>query len=216
MKDKQRLYVIGGPSRAGKTIVANKLAQQKSLINISTDTIRSIIRNQLSGITPGNIGKVTFQVPTIRAIENFSMEFTRNDGAEDENAWLGAIGIINFYDQKNEADILIEGVAVDYPKQVREIKLNNLDAKVAFVGYSNESVAQEIFNYSMENKDHVYADMQRFGKGIEHIINFVRNEIPKNLERKKQAQEFGYGYFDRNEMSFDKHTQAVIDYLLND
>jgi 2-phosphoglycerate kinase len=67
--NKHRLYLIGGRSRAGKSTIAQELAEAKSLgLIIKTDYIRAAIRNLIVGEPSLSSNTETFETyPTVRS-----------------------------------------------------------------------------------------------------------------------------------------------------
>jgi len=212
MEKKHTLYIIGGVARAGKSTIAREMARRKSIIILPTDAIRSAIRYVLMGDVPISPGKVNFKGTTTYGLDQI-WPFERNDQSEDDLAWLGVFALIRKYDRLNAYDVLFEGVAIT-PKVISELKLENLDVKVVFIGYNNESHIGSILAHAKKEKDYIYREMEESGRGEEYVKEAVRNGIKQSSEIKKQAEEFGYKYFDVTEQSsFEEHVQTVVRYL---
>ena len=227
MQKKRILYIIGGLSRIGKTKIAEKMTERKRgfLIKLHTDRIRdsvkSIIRYGPQKTAPGDSREITFEFPTMckqpTEKKSLTIKFTRNDGDEDAYGWLGVTNMINFYDQNNECDILVEGVAVE-PKLIRELKLENLIIKGVFIGFGrdpiiNESIIKSIVDYSTKEKDHFYIQHNGDSEAMKQDLeNTVRSYIKNRSKFEKQVKECGCEHFDRTE-HFEEDVQSVVNRL---
>lgn len=215
-KTKHTIYFIGGPARVGKTIISLKLIRQKHLIPISTDGIRAAMRKILIGESHVSVdhiefkGNATFRRPG--SLKPHKISFARKSKNEEDLAWIGVAGLIERYDARNVADILIEGIAVT-PGRVHSLKLKNLKVRAAFVVYSNESHMKSILRYSKKNNDWVQTWIKEHGGDTSHVKKWIQKEIVKNASTEKQAHRFGYGYFDVTERPFKSHVQTVLRYL---
>ena len=212
---RHKLYIIGGVARVGKSIIAREMSRRKCLTVLPADSIRSAIRYVLMGNPAISPGKISFQGMATYG-SNQTLPFERNGQSEDDLAALGVFALSMKYDRTNAYDVLFEGVSIT-PKLVSELKLNNLDMKVAFIGYNNASHAESILTHSKKEKDYIYTEMVQSGKGDEYVKDTIQNGIKHSDEIKQQAQALGYKYFDATKIaSFEEHVQAVVDYLLKE
>jgi 2-phosphoglycerate kinase len=211
MENKHTLYLVGGTARAGKSTVASRMARA-DLISLPTDFVRSIIRNALVGNAPINVGKFNFEGIASYG-ENQSWPIKVDNLSEDELAWRCVRSMIHNYDVANKHDILFEGVAIT-PQEVNALQLNNLVLKVVFLGYNNESHADNIITHAKEAHDYIYGEMLRSGKGENYVRENIAGDINRSHEIKEQAERFGYRYFDVTQASsFEHHIQAALNYL---
>jgi 2-phosphoglycerate kinase len=219
MPPTRKLYIIGGTPRVGKSTIAKMMVKQDPTIQqISTDRIGPIIRNVLVGDMAENVHTVTFKTTVTYArpgeVKIYTKEFSRHDQSEDDLAWIGVVGLLeNYFDRQSGPDVLIEGVAIT-PQRVHDLKLDHFDIRAAFVGYGSDSHAKSILEYSKRKKDWLYKEMEQNGKGDEHVSEMVREAIPQNLKMKENAEKFGYAYFDVSAKLFEEHVNAVMEYLL--
>jgi 2-phosphoglycerate kinase len=186
---------------------------RQDLIILPTDFIRSIIRSALIGNAPINVGAFAFNGAASYG-EHQSWPIEVNNLNEDALAWRCAVSLINNYDAANRHDVLLEGVAIT-PEEVNALKLKNLILKVVFVGYNNESHADNIIAHAKEAHDYIYGEMLRSGKGDAYVRENIKNDIKRSDEIKLQAEKLGYAYFDATKAaSFEDHIQTVVNFLL--
>ncbi len=225
MENNHTLYIVGGLSRTGKSKIADKIQEQKLLFRFNTDEIRdgikAIIRYGPQKVLQGNSMEITLRVPkTIKQpsdLENLNIKFVRNDDDENSYGWDGIVHILNFYDAKNECDLLIEGVAIK-PELIRELRLKNFIIKGVFIGFGNDSMINNsiikfIVNYSMQNEDHFYRQWDGNPEKMKaDLENTIRNYNKDKPELERRIKECGCEHFDRTE-HFEEDIQAVISLL---
>lgn len=212
MEDRRTLYLIGGVPRSGKSTVANRMARH-GLITLPTDFIRSIIRSALVGNAPINVDTFSFEGAASYG-EGQLWPIEAKNFSEDALAWRCAVSLINNYDTADRNDVLFEGVAIT-PEGTNALTLKNLIPKIAFVGYNDESHAENIIAHAKEAHDYIYGEMLRSGKGDDYVRENIKNDIRRSDEIKRRAEEFGYAYFDATKSpSFEDHVQAVMKFLL--
>jgi hypothetical protein len=185
---KNKLYVIGGQSGAGKSTITGEILKQRNFILIQTDLIRWATRNAITGENPDkHIQRITFKGTATYQLANdpkiqSNIPIERNDMGEDDLAWLGVVGMINAYDNTPNisADILVEGVAAK-PAEIDKLKskLKNFEIKnPVFLGYSDGP-----------------------------------DGLASSEALKKEVEKFGFKYFDRTTHPIHEHVQSVIDYV---
>lgn len=216
-KPQHTLYVIGGPARVGKTTIANAVMRRKHLIIISTDVIRTGIKDLLIGELKGYPRKIGFKsVVTFQEQGSLKLRkktFARTALSEDDLAWIGMQGIIQTYDRPGKSDLLIEGIAIT-PERIHALKLKSFIVKAVFVGYSDPSHVASILDYSQKKKDWVYKWIQERRGKTSDVNNWVKKGIVSSAKMEKAAKKFGYKYFDVTKRPFKKHVTAVLGYLL--
>lgn len=198
---------------------AAKVTEKNLLIELPTDYIRFIIRMIFAGENRGLSGmgfegEASFTGGDKTSKRPIKIEYQ----GEDLNAWNALTGIIADYDRQNENDILIEGVAIK-PDKIKELALENLAVKAAFLGYNDEAYATPLLAYlqteAEKKKDYLYGEMKNSGKSEEDFVRDWMREVVKagNLLR-EQAKASGLEYFDvTSHGSFEEYIQAVINYL---
>lgn len=214
---KHTLYVIGGPPRSGKTIIAHRLMRRKPLVLISTDATRSIIRSVFLGEGRVSVDRLSFR-GTARfrrpgSLKTHQVSFAKVVRDEDALAWQGIKGAIQGYDRINKIDLLVEGIAVT-PERLARLKLKNLVLSPVFMGYSDVSHADSVLAYSKKNRDWVYTWLKERKGDDSHVRAWVQKKVAYSRKIKKNAERLGYKYFDVTARPFEKHIQVVSNYLL--
>ena len=214
---KHVIYLIGGQTRAGKTIISRQIMRRKHLISVSTDVIGAVVKKVLIDESYVSIEKISFKGKvSLRRPGDLKIHkiiFEKNSDENDNLTWDGVLGLIETYDRKNNIDILIEGIAVT-PERVSRLKLKNLSIKAVFVGYSNESHADAILKSSKKNKDWIQIWLKEHGGDESLVEDWVKEGIIKSKRVEKLAKKFGYKYFDITKRPFREYVKAVSDYLL--
>jgi hypothetical protein len=214
-KRQHTLYVIGGVARTGKTTVLQKLMRRRGAVIVQTDGIRAAIRRALFGHAYLAVEKMrinvqaTFHKPG--SLKKYTIDRTQVPKGEDALAWEGVLGLIESYDRKNAADVIVEGVAAT-PERVHKLKLKNLRLCAVFIGYENVSHFQSVLAYANKKKDWVYTSIKEHGGDTAHIFQGVKDGIVKSRRIRKSAQRFGYGYFDVSTRRFREHVAEVLAY----
>ncbi len=127
-----KLYVIGGLPRCGKTTILNEVLQKRPMIAVSSDAIRA----------------------GVRYLNEHNRINEEPDMVEDQIPWEILIGLIQRYDHKN-IPLIVEGI-VFTPERVNSLKLKNLELRAAFVGFSSDEFVEQAIDYGKASKDWVY------------------------------------------------------------
>ena len=148
------------------------------------------------------------------SIETFVTDAFRPNG-NDELAWLNLTNHLRT--TQFNGDVLIEGVAIK-PQRVNELALEKFVlARAVFLGYGKESHADTILACARrETKTDWVAGKLRVNPQYENDVrSWMGPGIPESAELKKEAEEYGYGYFDITDHPiFEEYVSAVATYLL--
>ncbi|MDE1974951.1 MAG: hypothetical protein KGI49_00340 [Patescibacteria group bacterium] len=107
-----------------------------------------------------------------------------------------------------------EGMTVT-PERVKELTLNTLEIRAAFVGFKDQSYLDDILKHSKENGDWVYKKIMEEERGDDSSVRqWFNNAIVRNGEIEKLSKEYGYGFFVPDKDNFGGYCDAVVDYLL--
>jgi 2-phosphoglycerate kinase len=216
-KKKHILYVVGGLSRTGKTIVAGSIMRRKHLVVIPTDAIRAALRKVLIGESRVSVERISFRsAATYRrpgSLRKRRIVRVRKTKREDDLAWIGVRGLIETYDRKNMVDVLLEGIAIT-PERIGRLKLKNLKVRAVFLGYSSISHGAAMLAYSRRKHDWVNTWIKEHGGDESHVHEWVRKGISRSAAIEKAAKKFGYRYFDISRRPFKEQIGAAVDYLL--
>ncbi len=182
------LYIISGASRAGKSIIAKKIAAQMGIPYLSLDWIMMGFTN---GIPEYGVHDKLFPDEIAQRLWGF----------------LKAMFESMIY---VETDCVIEGEAI-LPELLIELTNKYPDElKVCFLGFTDVSItkkAEEIRAYSSEKKDWL-AD-----KSDAYIMDHVQNMMAHSHKIKRSCEEHNMPYLDTSEKFLDTLDNAV-NYLL--
>ncbi len=185
------LYLIGGSPRCGKTTIFNSFINKKPMIAIPTDAIRAGVRylNKHNRI-------------------NFS-----EDEIENNLPWEMVVGLIHRYDHKN-IPLIIEGVVIT-PERVKNLKLDNLELRAVFVGFTEETHIEKIIEHGLTEKDWVYDHITSNNGDDTEVRKMFKSLQEKNKLTKEKADEYGYSFFSPEDLPFEDYCNTVVQHLLS-
>jgi len=134
----------------------------------------------------------------------------------DTLAWLNLVDYLT--KNKFNSDVLIEGVAIT-PEKVNQLNLVEFSSKAVFLGFGRESHANSILTHAEREKanDWLYIELQAGRYTEAGIRNSMKGGIEESTKLKREAEKYGYGYFDITDyMNFDEYIRNVTNYLLNE
>jgi hypothetical protein len=181
------LYLISGASRAGKTIVAERLSLQKGLSYFSLDWL---IMGFTNGITEYGIHDKLFP----------------DEIAERSWSFLKAMFESMIW---GEVNYIIEGEALLPELIIELLKKYPTEIKICFLGFTDVSPAEKaetIKAFSHKNKDWLS------DKSDAYIIDHVKNMIAHSIKIKKSCTENGIVYFDTSK-NFPDAIDKALKYL---
>ena len=185
-----RLYVIGGSPRCGKTTILNDVLQKKPMIGVSSDAIRA----------------------GVRYLSEHSRINEDSEMIEDQLPWEILVGLIQRYDHLN-IPLIVEGV-VFTPERVNDLKLKNLELRVAFVGFSSNEFTELVIEYGKESKDWVFDKIQANDGSESDVREMFGSLQQKALKLKEKAEQYEYNYFTPDHQDFANYRAEVVNYLL--
>lgn len=184
-----KLYIIGGSPRCGKTAILNEVLKLQPMIGVSSDAIRAGVRylNRNNRINESE------------------------DMVEDVLPWEMMIGLIQRYDHLN-IPVIVEG-AVFTPARVNSLQLKNLKPHVCFVGFSSDTFIDQVIEHGKQVKDWVHANIEEHG-GENNVRETMKDLQAKSIRLKAEAEEYGYQFFEADRISFNEYKDEVVKYLL--
>lgn len=182
------LYIISGSSRAGKTMIAKKIAAQKGISYFSLDWL-------VMGFTNG--------------IKEYGIHDKLFPDEIAERAWsfLRAMFESMIWGEEN---YIIEGEAILPELIIELLKKHPGKVKICFVGFTDVDVDEKVTDikrYMVGKKDWLS------DKSDEYIIDHVENMVAHSLQIKKSCEKNGLPYFDTSTNFMDK-IDDVIHYML--
>jgi hypothetical protein len=185
-----KLYVIGGLPRCGKTTILNDVIQIQPMIGVSSDAIRA----------------------GVRYLNEHNRINEEHDVIEDVIPWEILIGLIQRYDHKN-IPLIVEGI-VFTPERVNSLRLKNLVLRAAFVGFSSDDFVEQAIEYGKQSKDWVYEKINANNGSEEDVREMFAGLQQKGAKLKEEAREYGYQYFTPDNKSFADYKIEVANFLL--
>ncbi len=213
------VYLIGGSPRSGKTIIFNEVIKQKPMIAVSSDALREAARFTLLEERFVTIQKLSFEGDATfhRAGENKDISHTKHffyEIDQEELTWNTIKGLISYYDRKGGVPLIIEGMAIT-PERVKSLSVKDLEIRAVFLGFTDESYFEKIFEYSNDKKDWIYKKINQEDGGDDSAVRkWLKEELVKNKNAAALAEEYGYKFFSPHENSFEEYRNKVVKYLL--
>ena len=115
------LYIIGGASRSGKTLLARKVVAEKQIPYFPLDSL-------FSGLAYGAPG--------------LGVRYEDSQTERPEKIWPVLSQMLGFF-QREEKDFLVEGDSI-LPSQVKELIDGGLQTKACFLGYPTLSKDEKL------------------------------------------------------------------------
>lgn len=186
-----KLYVIGGSPRCGKTMIMNQIIAEKPMVGVSSDAVRAGARY---------------------LNRNKRIEETE-DIVEDVLPWEMMIGLIQRYDHLN-IPVVVEGV-VFTPARVHSLTLKNLKLQVAFVGFSSDAFIEQVIAHGKQAKDWVHANIEEHTGSEDNVRAVMKDLQEKSVRLKAKAEEYGYQFFEADRSTFSVYKDEVVKYMLS-
>lgn len=182
------LYILGGVSRNGKSIIARKLLLQRAIPYLSTDALVTALQEGASNLGIRNGQQFALKAKKIWPIVKSLMEY-------------------QIYGDKN---YLIEGDAI-LPSQISElINSHPHKIKVCFVGFSEispQNKLKKIREYKRGKYDWTEALSDR------ELLNLIKDMINISKYLKRECQKYNLPYFDSSK-NFQEYRKKVFQYFI--
>lgn len=185
-----RIYVIGGLPRCGKTTILNDTLQKSPMIAISSDAIRA----------------------GVRYLNEHNRINEAHDMVEDQLPWEILVGLILRYDHLN-IPLIVEGI-VFTPERVNSLELKNLELRAAFVGFSSNEFVEHAIEHGKHAKDWVYERIAANNGSEENVRGMFAGLQQQGVELREKAIRFGYEYFTPDYQLFAEYKSEVVNFLL--
>ena len=200
------IYLLGGPPRVGKSLIANVIRQQHALSIVSTDTLGAVLENVLTPQAAPDLFifdrinqmPMAERVRLITEDPGLLSEYVRR---ESRVVWKAVQAFIR-REQEEGRDVLIEGVAV-LPELVSQLDDNTY--RVVFIGNQGENHGENIKQSARENE----WDWMRDASD-EYINAFAMVVKRMSAAIEQEAENYGYEYIEMGQKSFVDVTEAVM------
>jgi adenylate kinase family enzyme len=181
------IYVISGTSRSGKTMMANKILEEKKIPYMSLDWL---VMGFTNGIPEYGIHDKLFPDEIAKKFWSFL------EGMCENMIWT-------------DKDYVLEGEAV-LPELISELTEKYPDRiRVCFVGYTDidiEKKVEDVKRYSTGENDWLS------NKNDEYISNHITNMVEHSKMIMKDCKDYNLKYFDTSK-DFIPTLNRAIDYL---
>jgi 2-phosphoglycerate kinase len=129
------IYLLGGPPRVGKSLVAKTITRRYSINVVSTDSLGAVLENVLdpeleSGVFIVNRFNEMCVEDRISLMVNQTTERISYQIEENRAVWKAVVPFIQS-ERDQGRDVVIEGVAI-LPELVSQ--LENVDLRAGFIG----------------------------------------------------------------------------------
>lgn len=183
------IFIIGGTSRAGKTLAAKNVSKELRIHYLSIDWL-------VMGFGNG--------------IPDFGIHHMLMPDDIANRIWPFLKAMIEGVILNNE-ECVIDGEAL-LPELVKELidKYPN-DIKVCFLGYTNTSLTEkvkQVKQYAASNHDWIS------DKSDEYITDHIKNMLPHSLYIKKSCKEKKIKFFDTSN-DFEKKLDEVKKFMMD-
>ncbi len=178
----KRVILIGGAPTAGKSHLAQQLAESLKLPWISTDSIREQMRKIVSKKDFPALFQHANATPAMGAAYlrmHTPQEIIRQHNKENVEVWKGVKAFIET--DYNWHSFIIEGIAI-LPAQVAALKKKHPHVKVVFLIDENRArVRKTIFTRGLWDEAHKYPDSvkEKEVKWVFAFNEFIKHEAKK-------------------------------------
>ena len=182
------LYVLGGASRSGKTLLARRAVVEKRIPYFPLDAL-------FGGLANG--------APELGvAYENSLME-------RPAKMWPITRPLLDFF-FKEEKDFLIEGDSI-LPSQVNELLKENKPIKSCFLGYTQLDANEKL---ALVRKYHQGEADWTKEISDEEMLRMIDEMVQFSKYLESECAKFGIKYFDISH-DFENSRNAAFDYLFD-
>jgi len=187
MKIDDRVYVIGGPPRVGKSLFSLALAKKIGGHIVSTDSIRhsikKVVQDKESDLFIINKHRALSEEAWLKLFAEDTQQAIEDQTRESIAAWPAIRGFITSFHDDNLLHI-IEGVAL-LPELVSELPLNK--KHVVYIGNTNPLHIETILRYSQTNPELDWMNAMNYSEErirakavyVQKMSIFFRNEAEK-------------------------------------
>jgi 2-phosphoglycerate kinase len=200
------IFLLGGPPRVGKSIIAGKIRQKHALSVVSTDSLGAVLENVLSPEAAPDLFVFSKfnEMPMVERVN-----FIRDEPAElidyvrkeSHVVWKAVEAFIRRENDEGR-EVLIEGVAV-LPELVSQ--LEDIPHRVVFIGNQGENL-QENLKKSIEENER---DWMR-GVSDQYIGAYAMFVKRMSVYIEQESKKYGFEYIEMDNVPFGNITEAVM------
>ena len=210
-----KLYLVGGPPRAGKSIIMDEFLHQKPMHHISTDAVQEGARHIFHDDPFQILRKVQFKgwiEFKKRGTKDIAREEFSSESNEVDLARRVVLGMLDHY-RRSRSDVAVEGLHVT-PEWVNSLSIAGFTVVAAFVGYTNPNYIDGILEHARTHEHDWINEWLSIHDGDDtQLCAWVTERTEESREAQKQAQELGYPFFDASAKPFAEYVSEVQTYL---
>ena len=200
------IFLVGGPPRVGKSIIAGEIRRKHAVSVVSTDTLGAVLENVLSPETaPDLFAFARFhEMPTaeqVKLIMKDPTELIDYVRKESHVVWNAVEAFVR-REKEEGRDALIEGVAV-LPELMN--RLEDISYQVVFIGNQGENHKENIKKYAEENEHDWMRDIS--DQYIDAFAMFVKR-MSAYIEQ--EAKKYGFAYIEMDKALIADVTEEVM------
>ena len=200
------VFLLGGPPRVGKSIIANEIRQKHAVSVVSTDALGAALENVLSPEAAPDLfafdefGELPMAEQAKLMMEDPAelVDYVRK---ESHVVWKAVEAFIRRENDEGR-DALLEGVAV-LPELMSQ--LEGLPHQVVFIGNQGKDHKESIIKSAKENEH----DWMR-GASDQYIDAFATFVERMSAYVEQEAEKYGFEYIEMDKELFGDVTEKVI------
>jgi len=200
------IFLLGGPPKVGKSIIARKIQQKYTLSVVSTDSLGAVLENFLSpDMAPDLFVFDRFRrMPLVERIELITkdpaelIDYVRR---ESRVVWKAVEAFIRRENDEGR-EPLIEGVAV-LPEFV--CRLENIPHRAVFIGNQGVNHKENIRKFANENEHDWMRDVS--GEYISAFATFVK-QMSAYIEQ--ESKKYGFEYIEMDQELFENVPEELM------
>jgi len=200
------IFLLGGPPRVGKSIIANAIQQKHAVSIVSTDSLCAVLQNVLSSESAPDLfifdrfnkKSMAEREKLITKDPEELIDYVRQ---ESRVVWKAIVPFIRKENEENR-DVLIEGVAI-LPELISQ--LEDSTHRVVFIGNQGEKHEENIKKFADENETDWMRDVSdQYISGFAMFVKMMSATI------EQEAKKYGFKYIEMDQELFGNVTEKVM------
>jgi 2-phosphoglycerate kinase len=203
------IFLLGGPPRVGKSIIADKIRQKHAVSVVSTDTLGAVLESVLSPEAAPDLfvfGKFN-ELPMAERVKLMMKNPAKPIDYVSKESHVVWKAVEAFIRKENDEgrDALIEGVAV-LPELMSQ--LEDIPHRVVFIGNQGGNHKENIEKYAEENEHDWMRNVS--DQYIGAFAMFV-NQMSVYIEQ--EAKKYGFEYIEMDKKLFGAVMEEIMKLL---
>lgn len=210
-----KLYLLGGPPRAGKSIIMNEFLLQRPMHHISMDAVQEGVRHIFVDDPFQILRTVHFEGWTEFKKRGTKDQVRQEFSAEMNEVDLARKAVLGMFDhyQRSKSDVAVEGLHIT-PEWVKSLHLPGFSIVAAYVGYTNPNFIEGILEHARNNEhDWINEWLSIHGGDDTKLRSWVTERAQECRDTAKVAEKYGLPFFDASAKPFSEYVNEVRAYL---